>query len=115
MDKHIRHEWHKPNLSQRQKEYAAGDVLYLHNLVKEIKRGHPMGSLFRYQDIIQALRIKASLEVEGYTDILDYPQARAEDTKVYREWWLKKEFFNHQSHLYSKGGEGCLNQPQGLL
>jgi len=76
-------------LTPLQKDYIAGDVLYLHRLVVELKRRAPHGMLLRYPVVIQAIRNKAILEVEGFEDVLDYGQSEGQKLATIRDEWAR--------------------------
>lgn len=76
-------------LDQNKKDYIVGDVLYLHKLVKELKKKASHGLLLRYPLAIQAIRNKAILEVEGFEDVLDYKQSKGLDLQETREEWAR--------------------------
>jgi len=74
-------------LSAKQKEYIVGDVLYLHALMRDLKKEATHGQLARYKMIMRTIRNKATLEVEGYEDVLDYPIGDREHLENVRAIW----------------------------
>lgn len=85
----IKNDWDAEPLSKKQVVYAACDVLYLHKLLKQLKLNCKWHELERYSTAMAAIRRIASLQVEGYTDLFDYPQNSYEKTLEQRNWWLK--------------------------
>ena len=76
-------------LSTQQKEYITGDVLYLNDLVKDLKKEATHDQLSRYPLAIRTLRNKVILEVEGYEDVLDYSTSDKERIQGIRHTWGK--------------------------
>jgi len=74
-------------LTAKQKEYVVGDVLYLHTLVRDLKREASHGQLARYRMAMRTIRNKATLEVEGYEDTLDYPIGDKDRLENIRAIW----------------------------
>jgi ribonuclease D len=109
INKKINHkEWKLENLSARQKEYIADDTLYLHPLMKELKRDARYGALRRYADAMTVIRLKASIEMEGYIDLFTYEQAKSVDSIEKREWWAHRHFT--ASEIFAQGGKSCSNR-----
>lgn len=93
IDKNIKHEWDKPILSTRQLEYAANDVLYLHDLRNQLFEDMYLSHSEKiniYLDAVQALKTKAELTVQGYGDVFAYEQNKYSETHTQRELWLNE-------------------------
>lgn len=89
IDKEIDHGgWDKEDLNDKQLEYASNDVLYLIDMFNELYAKCSKSQL--YDTVMKALLTKAYVEVEGYTDLFDYPQTDHRQTKREREWWENK-------------------------
>lgn len=84
----IKNDWDAEPLSRKQVLYAAGDVLYLHKLLRKLKLDCKWHDLERYASAMTAIRRMASLQVEGYTDLFDYRQNAYDTTLEQRNWWL---------------------------
>lgn len=76
-------------LSAKQKEYIVGDVLYLNDILKDLKREATHEQLSRYPLAIRTIRNKVILEVEGYEDVLDYSTGNKERIQDIRAIWGK--------------------------
>jgi ribonuclease D len=87
-------DWGVARLSLRQKYYAASDVLYLHKLHDKLisQISEHERHIYTYL-AIPAIINKVTLEVEGYTDLLQYEKEDKNTTIVNRNWWL----MNHGS------------------
>jgi len=91
INKKIDHnKWKNSHLSARQKEYMSNDVRYLPTLAKTLIGSARPGFLDRYQDAMMAIKLKAFLEVEGYTDLLGYEQETPKKTDELRQWWARQ-------------------------
>lgn len=82
--------WNDHELTKEQLSYAANDVLYLHLLLKKLKTDASWAELARYERAMKIIPEKAFMEVEGYTDLWDYPQIKHEDALNQRNWWLSE-------------------------
>ena len=88
LNKEIDHtKWDQEELSIRQTEYAAGDVLYLYRLSKVLKTTCSPSQYHNYIRSMQVIRNKAFIEVEGYTDLFQFEQEASEATQQNRLWW----------------------------
>jgi len=106
VNKKINHkEWKLDSLSARQKEYVSGDVLYLLPLLTELKRVARFGILRRYADIMTVIRLKVSVELEGFIDVFTYEQAKVIDTMNARTWWGTRQTM--VDDVFTKGGKEC--------
>ena len=81
--------WLADNLTQEQLWYAAGDVLYLHDLHKVLYDDMRNAQGYIYRRAISALIHQAILQVWGYTDLLDYEKEEPEISLANRAWWTK--------------------------
>lgn len=92
IDKNIQHGHWGEELSDRQLEYAAGDVLYLHKLFKKLQSESNKNNDDddKYYIAMAATMYISSLRVEGYTDLFDFPQNSLALTNQQRNWWLNK-------------------------
>jgi ribonuclease D len=79
--------WKDTLLTDKQTEYAAIDVLYLHSLAQGIKKKATRYQLSKYQDAILAIKIKTQLEVEGFPDLLNYEQDNEAFKMQIRKRW----------------------------
>lgn len=80
--------WNEPILTKDQLLYAAGDVV---DLIKAFKKLHNKASIrqrIRYGQAMKICTDMAFLQVEGYTDLFDYPQNSYETNLEQRNWWL---------------------------
>jgi len=82
-------DWLANHLTQEQLWYAAGDVVDLHELHTFLRDELRVGQHKVYYDALAAIKIKARLEVEGYTNLLDYPQTPVEEVLANRNWWKR--------------------------
>jgi ribonuclease D len=95
IDKKIDHrKWKNEKYSARQKEYMAGDVLYLYDLYKKLETelaSRDMNTLLRYTDIMDFIRIKAFAEVEGFLGLWEYRQPTPKESLTARLWWQEQK------------------------
>lgn len=101
LNKAIAHDWDAPTLSKRQIEYASGDVLELHGLLKQLREDAKWGDIDKYKKAMATIREKADLEVEGYTDLFGHQQNKYEQTLTERNWWRSRAF--HTTKLVQNG------------
>ena len=88
MNKNIDHtKWDQKNLTKRQIEYAATDVLYLYRLLKVLKAGCSPRQYNIYCRAMQAIRFKTLIEVEGYTDLFRWEKEHQKVNQENRLWW----------------------------
>jgi ribonuclease D len=88
LNKNINHQkWGEADLSDRQLEYAAGDVLYLYRLLKVLKTTCSPRQYNIYCRSMQIVRLKAFTEVEGYTDLFQFEKEHQEVSEQNRLWW----------------------------
>jgi ribonuclease D len=90
--KHQTSNWDAKKLSRSQLCYAATDVIYLNKLHNTLEAKLTPHEKEIYKTALQTIRSKASLEVEGYTGLLDYEKDNAEEVLANRNWWV------HQKH-----------------
>lgn len=90
IDKKIRHDWAKQDLSERDLEYACDDVLYLHDLLSALRLQMVPGDTHTYELATGVIQAMSQLEIEGYTDLFVYEQDPVEKRNQQREWWNKK-------------------------
>jgi ribonuclease D len=83
-------DWLADTLTEEQLWYAAGDTIYLPKLLEKLQGEYRSVQKPKYHLAMQALCYKATLEVEGYTDLLDYPQEDPIVTLKNRNWWLER-------------------------
>lgn len=81
--------WNEPVLTRDQLLYSAGDVLYLVKAFKELIHRATRCEIDIYHAAISACTDMAFLQVEGYTDLFDYPQNPFEVNLAHRNWWLQ--------------------------
>ncbi len=88
LNKNIDHsKWDQEDLSTRQLEYAAGDVIYLYRLLKVLKTACSPRQYSIYSRAMQAIRLKTFIEVEGYTDLFQWEKEHQEVSEQNRLWW----------------------------
>lgn len=88
LDKNIEHgHWADEELTPKQLVYAAGDVLYLHDIYDKLEEEIPIEV---YSDAMIAITLSSTLQVQGYTDLLVYKKDEYEEVKKNREWWLEQ-------------------------
>ena len=88
VNKKIDHsKWDQQDLSQRQLEYAAGDVIYLYRLMKVLKTTCSPRQYNIYCRAMQVVRLKTFTEVEGYTDLFQWEKEHQEVSEQNRLWW----------------------------
>jgi ribonuclease D len=88
INKKIDHsKWKNQEWSARQKEYMVGDTLYLYDLCAQLCAELTLEQSILYDEARKAIKSKVIIEVEGYTDLLDYSQVSAKESKRLREWW----------------------------
>jgi ribonuclease D len=88
VNKRIDHsKWDQEDLSPRQLEYAASDVLYLYRLLKVLKTACSPRQYSIYCRTMHAIRLKVFTEVEGYTDLFQWKQEHQEISEQNRLWW----------------------------
>lgn len=80
--------WHDEELTREQLSYAANDVLYLPKLLKKLKQDASWADIAKYWRAMKVIPEKAFMEVEGYTDLWDYPQVGHAKALEQRNWWL---------------------------
>lgn len=94
LDKDIEHgHWEAEALSDRQKEYAAGDVLYLLDLMDEQKmKAESQGQLEALEMESELLKITAEMTLNGLPLVRevmqDWLKEQAEKQKASKEWLL---------------------------
>jgi ribonuclease D len=84
-------DWLADELTDEQLWYGASDVIFLPELLQKLHNDCKAPQLRRYRTAMTAVCIKAGLQVEGYTDLLDYSQDETEVTIANRNWWLKRQ------------------------
>lgn len=82
-------DWFADELTEEQLWYACADVLYLHELKDKLYTELSLHQRTVYRNAVHAIVIKAGLEVEGYTDLLDYDKGDSEVVISNRNWWRK--------------------------
>ena len=88
INKKIDHsKWSNLELSERQLEYAAGDVIYLYRLLKVLKTACSPRQNHIYSRAMHAIRIKTFIEVEGYTDLFQWEKEHQQVSEQHRLWW----------------------------
>ncbi len=88
INKKIDHtKWDQDDLSTRQLEYAAGDVVYLYRLLKVLKTACSPRQYNIYSRAMQVIRLKTFTEVEGYTDLFQWEKEHQEVSEQNRLWW----------------------------
>ena len=88
INKKIDHsKWDREDLSQRQLEYAAGDVIYLYRLMKVLKTTCSPRQYNIYHRAMQVIRLKTFIEVEGYRDLFQWEKEHHEVSEQNRLWW----------------------------
>ncbi len=88
--KGIKHEWDVETLSKEQINYAAGDVLELHGLFRDLISDATPATFDVYKRAMVAIQNIAELEIEGYTDLFTYEQNDLEKTLEQKNWWTQQ-------------------------
>jgi ribonuclease D len=78
--------WKEDKLTEKQKAYAADDVLYLYTLAQQLYKDARQREISVYHDAMDAIRRMTRNQVEGYEDLFDYPQDKQALEK--RKAWL---------------------------
>ena len=82
--------WNWP-FTNGQVEYMAEDVLYLGHLFDGMLSDTTTAELLvRYEEAMVMVLKHASLEVEGFEDLLSYKQTDAAVAKDHRKWWKER-------------------------
>lgn len=88
-DSKAKSNWNAHTLDLEQLQYAAEDVMDLRLLAAKLYTLANIRDQTIYNRAIFTIRSKASLEVEGFTDVLDYEQNEYELTLQQRTWWAQ--------------------------
>lgn len=79
------------NLTQSQIDYAADDVLFLHDLFNALHYVMSRRERFLYRLAMEQIINNATLEVEGYIDLLEYEQTDSSTVMSCRNWWKQRK------------------------
>lgn len=79
--------WDAKKLTRKQQEYAAADAIHLIPLKDELRKELSEKSRRIYTIALEAIKRKAVLEVEGYTDLLSYEKEKGDKALKNRAWW----------------------------
>ena len=91
INKKIDHtKWDQDDLSERQLQYAAGDVIYLYRLLKALKLVCSPRQYSNYSKAMNAIKLISSIKVEGYTDLFMFESECHETSHSNRLWWNRK-------------------------
>jgi ribonuclease D len=96
IDKDIDHsKWNCEKLSDEQVKYAVQDIIHLHKLHETLKKeAIRIGKYDTYRHAMNAILIKSRLDIEGYTDLLQYEKEDPEKIKAQIDWWKERQSVN---------------------
>lgn len=80
--------WNAPQLSQEQIDYACIDIIYLDDLVDHFSGKMTPHQRHVHREAVDAVNHKVNLEVEGFTDLLQYESDP--NTSTFRQEWQKQ-------------------------
>ena len=97
LNKNIDHsKWNNKELSKRQLQYAACDVIYLYRLNKVLRTTCSPREYNIYCKSMEVIKLKTLIEVEGYTDLFQWEKENQDKNRQNRIWWNKLLLTRHR-------------------